>query len=152
MNYYQIMDEAREKFIKETEEKYNGKITYISFAKLLGFSIAGSHKNLNGLIYIINDIVYFEDFKPRPSPLMIYTDKEFTKYEFSIPLKDIKSFLYIKESEALSCVRGAIKYTDITPLVGKLKTHIFKGVSMLLTTKQSGIFFDITDYKNFPIK
>ncbi len=145
------MDEEREKFIKEKEERYGGSITFISFTRLLGYSKPDSPKNLNGLIYIINNIVYFEDFKPRPSPLMMYSDKEFTKYEFNIPLDQISSVINIKESEALSCVRGAISFTNISALTGSFYKLFHKSASMLITNNSYAIFLDMTDIKNFPI-
>mgnify|MGYP000082198941 CR=1 FL=1 len=50
-------------------------------------------------LYIINNNVYFEDFKPRPNPLMIYTQNtEFKKYEFDIAINQISSVKKIKES------------------------------------------------------
>lgn len=152
MNYYYEMDEERDKFIKEKEERFGGSITFISFARLLGFSKPDCAKNLNGLMFIINDVVYFEDFKPRPSPLLMYSDKDFTKFEFNIALDQITSVTNIKESEALSCVKGTFKFTDIAALTGSFTKLFHKSVSMFITTNnREAVFFDISEIKRFPV-
>ena len=52
------MDNVREEFIKDREERYNGKLSFISFAKYIGRSDENVIYNLSGLVYVINRVLY----------------------------------------------------------------------------------------------
>ncbi|MGL1892092.1 MAG: hypothetical protein OCD02_10735 [Spirochaetaceae bacterium] len=101
------MDEERKKFIKEREERYDGKIIYSSFAKYVGNSKGNKQIGTSGLFYIINKILYFEDFAPAPSILTMNKKSNYSKLEFGVKAEELKSIREVREQDALNAIKNS---------------------------------------------
>ena len=143
------MSNIKDKFIKTREERYNGNISNLTFAKYIGDSNSTKLSNLNGLIYIINETVYFEDFKPNAPLFSIGTpDTEYEKTEFNIPLSQIVRIDNIDEKDAIRSIKNGISYKKIPPVKGWLKKIFTSSVSML-EFENNAKFFSITNLEDF---
>ncbi|QEN06152.1 hypothetical protein EW093_16145 [Thiospirochaeta perfilievii] len=147
------MDDVREQFIKEREERYGGSISFISFAKYIGSSLGNKPENLSGLIYIIGQNIYFEDFQPSPSILLTNRDQTpYRKFEIAINLDDILEAVNVKELECKKSINGLTPSSEITGIKTWFEKLFFKSVVMIRLKDKSSIFLDITNNKVFLTK
>jgi len=141
-------DGTMEDFWKERQEKAGGKVQFQTFATFIGRS-QDKRLDLGGLAYIINNIVYFEDFEKDNFFFKIISKrKNYTKTEFSFPVSSVQSVKEVSLGEGVNCITGIIKDTDtkgINPVVRFFSNPILQ-ISM-----EGGYsyFFDIMRRKEF---
>lgn len=111
------MDETREAFIKDRENKYCGKIVHQTFTKFIGQSNKREIIHLNGTLYIIDKKIYFEDFEPQLSPLTTYGGRpKYNKVEFTIDMLDIDNIGVLPEKFSKETLSYPDKITEIIPI------------------------------------
>lgn len=139
------MDES-EQFKSEREEKFGGKIRYMTYATLIGEAGSGSKKSKGGILYIINDTLYFEDFERQNALMALMGQKEkYSKTEFSVDLQEISLIKEIREKNASDCVYGIVNENEILPTTRGLMSLFFKSVIQLKFNDRPSLFFDFLD-------
>lgn len=139
-----------EQFKKEREEQWGGKIEYLSYVTLIGRASAEKVANKGGLLYLIHDTLYFEDFESTGGLMVLFNQKvDYTKTEFSIDLKDITIVKEVKEKNAAACVCGFMDEQEILPFSGGLFTLFSKSVIQIIINNQPSVFFDILNKDDF---
>ena len=135
-------------FWKEREDEKGGKIRFNTFATFIGRS--GEKKvDLGGLVYLIDNLVYFENFAKDNAFLKILTKtKEFQKTEFSFSVHGIKSVKEVSQGEAANCINGVVPDTETKPVTSFLR---FFANPVLQVQMEGGYsyFFDIMKRKEF---
>lgn len=141
-------DNDQMEFWKEREEEKGGELQFNTFATFIGRS--GDKKvELGGLLYIINNRAYFEDFEKDNIFLRLLTKKRtFKKTEFSFDIATIRGIREVSAGEASNCVQGLIEDKDTKPVTGLSK---FFSNPVLQVSMEEGysFFFDIMRRKEF---
>lgn len=141
------MDEYQE-LLKDREETYGGKISFITFANYLGVNNSKKSVKLSGILYKINNQLYFEDFESAPSIFGIPTaKKKYEKFETSFSIDSILNIKKISEVAAKECVQGFLDVSKIMPLKGFFMNFFTSSVTQIELKDNISYFFDITDAK-----
>jgi hypothetical protein len=147
--YTDCMKDA-EQFKSEREEHFGGKIQYMSYATLIGRASSSKVKNRGGLIFLINDILHFEDFERTGGLMVLFNQKEdYQKTEFSIDLSDISTVKEIKDKYANSCINGFVDENEILPATGGIFALFSRTVLQVFVNNQTSLFLDILDKEGF---
>lgn len=135
-------------FWKEREEEKGGKLQFSTFATFIGRG--GDKKvDLGGLLYIINNRVYFEDFEKDNLFLRILSKKrDFKKTEFSFDISTIRWVREVSAGEAANCVQGYVEAAD-TRAVSGISRFFSNPVLQLSMDEGYSFFFDIMKKKEF---
>jgi hypothetical protein len=105
--------------------------------------------SLGGLLYIINERLYFEDFeKDNWFAKIISRKKNYEKTEFDLNIKDIVEIKTISKSSALNCIAGILKDEDTKP-VSVVTKALFQSIVQLQIKNSISYFFDIMRDKEF---
>jgi hypothetical protein len=138
-----------DEFWTEIEEKHGGKVTFFTFTKFLGRSQA-SPENLPGLLYIINNVLYFEDFeKDNMLAKLIGRKKKFEKTEFNIALDRLSRSQIVLRGQALNCIAGMVAGENIRP-ISKFRAFFSTPVYQLMFEDGESFFFEqVMDQKQF---
>lgn len=135
-----------EEFKKEREEKFGGQIRFMSYARYLGKSEEGQLVNVGGILFIINDIIHFEDFESQSSLLaLIGQKKKYSKTEFSLELKDITIVKEIREKSADNCIHGMVREDEMMNAPRGFFALFAKSVIQLMLNGYPSVFFDLLD-------
>ena len=142
-----IESEAR-KFWEEKEAEKGGKVTFYTFATFLGRSSDRQVTN-GGLVYIVEDKVYFEDFeKDNWLVKLISRKQKYEKTEFSVKKGDIASTRIVTRNSALNCIGGFCESMETRELGGFMKLFA-KPVVQLVMKNGSSLFFDMMQGQDF---
>lgn len=101
-------NEAAE-FWKEKEASYGGELRYRSFARYLGSTVSGSHE-LSGLIFLVNDLLVFEDFEREAGMFGFLVKKKKNSYQktvLEIPALEIQEIRQVAQGTASARMAGA---------------------------------------------
>ena len=132
-----------EKFKSDREEQFGGKIQFMTYTRYIGEADSSKLLNRGGILYIINDILHFEDFESSGGIMMLLNQKkEYTKTQFSIDLRNISIIKEIREKNAVDCINGYLNENDIM-LAPKGFLGLFtKEVLQVFVKNQPSLFFD----------
>ena len=109
------VEEDAQQFWTEKEREKGGKVGFYTFATFLGRS-GDKPLSLGGLIYTIDETVYFEDFeKDSWFAKIISRRQKYEKTEFSFDIKDIEEVKIVSKNSALNCVSGFIDENETKP-------------------------------------
>ncbi len=101
-------EEDPDEFWQRTAAKRGGEIGFLTFATLLGR--AGDRPlELPGLLYVVGEVVWFEDFE-RDNWLarIIGGRRKFEKTEFSFGRSEIRQSRLVSRSAAMRCIAGGL--------------------------------------------
>lgn len=142
-------DQTPEEFWAEIEEKHGGKVRFYTFTRFIGRSQAHM-VNLPGLLYIINDILHFEDFEKDSMLARLMNRKsKYEKTEFSIPLERIEEKQIVSRNQAMNCIAGTVAGENLRP-VSVLQKFFTTPVYQLLLDDGESVFFEqVMDQKQF---
>ncbi len=143
------MDQETREFIEERENKIGGKMSYRTYCTWYNDS-SDNLRDRGVFIYIINNVVYYEDFENQPSffGILLKTSKrrkkQYKKFERSFSINDVDNVSTIKKSNALKnkCEKKANKIQQVfnqTVVCVKLKNKEI-------------LFFEPIDKKEFKEK
>lgn len=135
-------------FWKEREEEKGGELQFNTFATFIG---RGGDKKveLGGLLYIINNRVYFEDFEKDNIFMKILTKKRsYKKTEFSFDIAAIRGVKEVSVGEATNCILGLIGNEETKQAAG-ISKFFSSPVLQVLMEEGSSFFFDIMRRKEF---
>jgi hypothetical protein len=142
-----VEEEAR-KFWEEKEAEKGGRVTFYTFATFLGRSADRQVTN-GGLIYTIEDSVYFEDFEKENWLVKLIARKsKYEKTEFSFKMQDIAETRIITRNSALNCIAGYTESSETKPLSPLMKVFA-KPVVQVHLKNGSSLFFDIMQASSF---
>jgi hypothetical protein len=101
-------EEDPDEFWQRTAAKRGGEVGFLTFATLLGRS-DDRPLDLPGLLYVVGDQVWFEDFE-RDNWLakIVGGRKKFEKTELSFGRGEIRSSQLVSRSSAVRCIAGAL--------------------------------------------
>ena len=136
-----VEEEAREFWAKKEQEK-GGKVEFYTFATYMG-RWSDRSVTLGGLIYIIKNSIYFEDFEKENWILRIVQRKsKYEKTEFSINIADISETKMTSRNSALNCIEGLIEPGSTKTLAPIMKL-LAKPVVQINLKNGSALFFEI---------
>jgi hypothetical protein len=106
-------NQEQEAVLRQIEEACGGPIAFKTFAFYLGNS-AGRAGERGGLIYIVGDDLYFEDFEKTGGLSQFFRKKTaYEKLRFSIPVRSIDRIQVTTERSARRCIRRITSPADI---------------------------------------
>jgi len=142
-----VENEAR-KFWEEKEAEKGGKVSFYTFATFLGRSSDRQVTN-GGLIYRIEDKVYFEDFEKENWLMKLIARKStYEKTEFSFKISDIELTKIISRNAALNCIAGYAESSNTKPLSPLMRVFA-KPVVQITMKNGTSMFFDIMRVSEF---
>ena len=138
----------QDEFWEEREEKAGGKIQFQTFATFIGRS-GEKRLDLGGLVYIINNIIYFEDFEKESFFIKILGKKrKYSKTDLRFPLDTIQSVKEVSLGEGVNCINGFISEKETKNISPFMK--LFSNPILQLSMEGGGAcFFDIMKRKEF---
>ncbi len=143
------MNDAEE-FRKDREEQFGGEISFLSYATFIGTASSQELKNRGGIMYLIKDVLHFEDFERSTGLMVLFNQKEkYAKTEFSINLSEISLVKNIKEKDARSCIQGSINEHEILLADSGIFRFLSKSVLQVIVENQGSIFLDFLDKEGF---
>ena len=111
-------DQTPEEFWSGREEQYGGKVRYFTFSHFLGNSQSG-YKELPGLLFVIDNNLYFEDFeKDSMFGRLMGRKKSYEKTEFSIPLDQLVKKQIVRKAHAIDVIEGRKNGAELLPASG----------------------------------
>ena len=135
-------EESPEEFWRQTAAKRGGEIEFLTFATLLGRS-ADQQLDLPGLLYLVGETVWFEDFE-RDNWLakIMGGKKKFEKTEISFARPEVRATQLVARSGAIRCIAGAIPAEKLSPVsaVGRVLATPIVQVSL---SGGMSLFFDM---------
>lgn len=144
----QEFTEEAKKFWAEKEKEKGGKLSFFTFATYLGMSSKRS-PSLGGLLYIIDNKIYFEDFEKDNWLIKIIGRKQkYEKTEFSINIKDISETKVISRNSAFNCMAGYIKGEETRALSPFLMV-LMKPILQISLKNKNSLFFEIMKLQDF---
>jgi len=139
--------DARE-FWNQKEKEKGGTVGFYTFATFLGRS-NDKTVSLGGLIYTIDDTVYFEDFEKDSWFAKFLTRKNtYEKTEFSFLVKNVAEVKVVSKNSAYSCVSGYLEDTNTKPF-SKIMSILFQSAVQIRLKRGGSLFFDIMRSKDF---
>lgn len=140
--------EESKKFWEEKEKEKGGKVLFFTFATFLG-KTDDKQMTLGGLLYIVDDRVYFEDFeKDNWFAKITSRKKNYEKTEFSFDISDIDETKIVLKGNALNCIAGNINDGD-TKSVSNILKALFQSAVQVRLKKSYSYFFDIMRDNDF---
>jgi len=135
-------EEDPEEFWQHTAEKRGGKIGFLTFATLLGRS-DDRPLDLPGLLYMVGDVVWFEDFE-RDNWLakIIGGRRKYEKTELSFGRGEVTSSRLVSRSSAARCIGGALPADKLRP-VSALARVLSTPVVQVSLANGTTLFFDM---------
>jgi len=135
-------EESPEDFWRQTAAKRGGEIGFLTFATLLGRA-ADQPLDLPGLLYLVGETVWFEDFE-RDNWLakIMGGRKKFEKTEISFARAEVRATRLVSRSSAARCIAGAVPAETLRPVsaVGRVLSTPIVQVSL---SGGTSIFFDM---------
>ena len=136
------------KFWQDKEEALGGKILFQTYVTYLGEAGSDSFSGRGGLLYIVNDRLYFEDFEKQNAMMALFNRKDdnYEKTEFSFLLSDVESMQRVSEKDAKECIRGIQEENSLSSLT-KFSSLFTRGYWRIGVKNRSSLFFEIMDDK-----
>jgi len=136
-----VEQEAREFWAKKEEEK-GGRVKFYTFATYMG-RWSDRSVALGGLVYIVKNNIYFEDFEKENWILRVVQRKsKYEKTEFSIDIDDISETKITSRNSALNCIEGFVEPGNTKTLAPLMKL-LAKPVVQINLKNGSALFFEI---------
>lgn len=137
------MDQETLEFIKERETLHNGSMSYRTYCTWY-YNTTGTLRERGVFFYIINNVVYIEDFETQPTffGLLIKSKKKsnYQKYTDSFNLDDIKRITIVKKTDAL---KNIIKESS------KLAKFFSQNVIAITLENNQTLFFEAMNKNEF---
>jgi hypothetical protein len=135
-------EESPEEFWRQTAAKRGGEIGFLTFATLLGRA-ADQQLDLPGLLYLVGETVWFEDFE-RDNWLakIMGGKKKFEKTEISFVRGEVSATRLVARGAAVRCIAGAVAAEKLSPVsaVGRILATPIVQVSL---SGGTALFFDM---------
>lgn len=142
-------DQTPDEFWAEIEEKRGGKVEFFTFSKFIGRS-RSDIVNLPGLVYIVKDVVHFEDFeKDNMMAKIIGRKRKYEKTEFSFLRTDIEEVQIVTQGNALKCITGVIGDAEVPKISGFVKLLSNPAYQVRLQNGESVFFEQVMDEQAF---
>lgn len=139
-----------QKFRRDKEALLGGKIRFLTYTKYMGKAASQKMVNRGGVLFVIDDTIYFEDFERTGGMVLLLNKKEeYSKTEFSIKLDKITIVKKIKEKDAKHCIQGTIEENEILPARTGIGSLFFQIVIQVFIEGQSSIFLDFLEPDGF---
>jgi hypothetical protein len=141
-------EESPADFWRQTAEKRGGQIGFFTFATFLGKS-SDRFMGLPGLLYTVNDAVWFEDFERDNWLSRIITSRQkYEKTELTFLLTEVRLARLVSKVGATRCIGGAVAAEKLPP--ASFLTRMFSTpVSQIALEDGSSLFFEIMQRKEF---
>ena len=144
------MDQETKDFLDSLETENGGQIIFKTYAVLIGFS-NGQNLNLGGLLYVINNTLYFEDFEKQGGLFGLMTSRKkkvYEKYKTSIDINSIENLYAVKINAAKAVAGGKLSHKKLTPVTG-LQKKLFQTAVYISRAEEPGWLLEVIDDKKF---
>ena len=133
-------------FWGDRERDKGGPVGFKSFSILLGKS-DDSPQNLAGILYQVNDTMYFEDFeKDNMLAKIVSRNRKYEKTEFSFLRSDVREMRLVSKNAALSSIEGSLRDSETKPFT-TLGSLFGKPAVQLMFVSGYSLFFDVMEVK-----
>ena len=139
-----------QEFLESLEKEHGGLIRFKTYANFLGFSTPEKVEK-GGLLFIINDTVYFEDFERQPGLLDLVGLKNklvYQKFRKSCKKKEISPHFPVRTGSAKSVIRGSRSSTQLKK-TGIIVKSFVKTCYMITLSTGLSWFLEILDENEF---
>ena len=135
-------EEDPEEFWRQTAAKRGGEIGFLTFATLLGRS-GDQPLDLPGLLYMVGDMVWFEDFE-RDNWLarIMGGRRKFEKTEISFSRQEVAAARLVTRTAATRCITGAVPAEKL-PAASTLGRILSNPIVLVTIAGGSSLFFDM---------
>jgi len=141
-------DEDPAEFWRATAAKRGGEIGYFTFATLLGGSARGSD-GLPGLLYAVDDALWFEDFERDNWLSKIVAGRtKYEKTELRFGRADVRYARLVSRGGAARCIGGGVPPDRLAPASFLTRAFSTPAVQVAMTDGSS-LFFDIMKRSQF---
>jgi hypothetical protein len=135
-------------FWRGVESRRGGKVRFLTFATLLGRS-DGTRVDLPGLLYVVDDTIWFEDFeKDNWLARLFASHRAFEKTEISIAMGEVAGVRMVTRMAAARCLAGAARPAALRA-ASPLRQRFSVTVAELLLRNGSAVFFDVIKRAEF---
>ena len=144
------MDQETKDFLNSLEKENGGQIIFKTYAVLIGLS-NGQNINLGGLLYIINNTLYFEDFEKQGGLFGLIASrkkKTYEKYKTSIDISSIEDLYSVKINAVKAAAGGKLSQEQLVPVNGFQK-KLFQTAVYLSRSGEPGWLLEVIDSKAF---
>ncbi|NQT57696.1 MAG: hypothetical protein HQ557_01815 [Bacteroidetes bacterium] len=144
------MDQETQDFLNSLEQENGGQIIFKTYAVLIGLS-NGKSINLGGLLYVINNTLYFEDFEKQGGLFGLITSKKkkaYKKYKTSIDISSVDNLYSVRITAAKAAVNGRLSQDQLQPVKG-LQKKLFQTAVYLSRSGEPGWLLEVIDDKAF---
>ncbi len=139
-----------ESFVKNREERFKGKIRFMTYARYLGEASSHDLLNRGGILFLIGDTLHFEDFESTSGLKSIVNWKEdYVKREFSIDLEAISIIKEVIEKNAKDCIHGLLDENSLKPPLSGFLSIFSSSVIQIFSEGRVSMFFDFFKKRAF---
>ena len=141
-------DDDPAEFWRHTAEKRGGEIRFFTFATLVGRS-GGFYFNSPGLLYLVGDCFWFEDFERENWLSKIFAGRtKWEKTELSFSKSEVQFTRVVSRGGASRCIAGSTVPEKVAP--ASIFTILFSSpVIQVSLNDGSALFFEIMQRKEF---
>jgi hypothetical protein len=141
-------DDDPAEFWRQTAERRGGEVRFFTFATLVGRS-GGSFLNFPGLLYLVGDLFWFEDFERENWLSKIFASRtKWEKTELSFSKSEVQFTRIVARGGAARCIAGSIPPEKVAP--ASILTMIFSSPLIQVGLRDgAAIFFEILQRKEF---
>jgi hypothetical protein len=141
-------EEDPAEFWRQTGQKRGGEIGFFTFATLVGRT-GGSILSLPGLLYLVGDLFWFEDFERDNWLSKIFAGRsKWEKTEISFSKSEVEFARVVSRVGAARCMAGAIVPRKV-PSASVFTKMFSSPVTQVVLKDGSAIFFEVMLRKEF---
>jgi len=135
-------------FWRQTAQKRGGEVAFFTFATLVGRT-GGNILNFPGLLYLVGDLFWFEDFERDNWLSKIFAGRsKWEKTEISFSRAEVESTRVVSRVGAARCMAGALVPQKVAS--ASVFTKLFSSpVTEVVLKDGSAIFFEVMLRKEF---
>jgi len=141
-------EEDPAEFWRQTAEKRGGTVGFFTFATLVGRT-GGNTLNFPGLLYLVGDLFWFEDFERDNWLSKIFASRsKWEKTEISFSKSEVDFARVVSRVGAARCMAGGVVPQKVPP--ASVFTKMFSSpVTQVVLKDGSAIFFEVMLRKEF---
>ncbi|MCF7943314.1 MAG: hypothetical protein K9L21_02655 [Spirochaetia bacterium] len=146
------MDQDTQEFLQGLEKENGGPIIFKTYAILLQTEeIRGTARQSGGLLYLINDTLYFEDFEKQPSVfglIMPRKKQTYEKLKTQLPISSIQDVFTVRASDARAAASDRKESTELKPVTG-FKKKLFQTAVCIKTSHSRPWLLEVLNDNEF---
>jgi len=143
-------EDQTSEFWSHIEKEYDAKVSFKTFAILLGQS-SDVFRDLRGLLYIVDDKVVFEDFEKTNHFLQFFgrrKEKKYEKLRITFSVDEIVDIKEVTNQTARRCINGSLTHSE-TKAVSPYHRFFSRSICQMRLASDYSLFFDLLNLEGF---